>query len=151
MRSAALLPVVATTSMNALAKCGELSGNVLIYGGNTATGRQAIQLIKLEHDHVFRIIAVCGNETVCLNSGASHVINYHKETLEEGLKRLKIEKLDMVYETIYHEKTWDTTLPYRPKCYVDIDMASSLTLVDVFKVSWNLISRNVLALLGKNR
>lgn len=93
------MPIVATTSVNALARCGDLSGDVLIVGGNTATGRQAIQSISMHHHRVGRVIAVCGNETTCLANGATHVIDYHKESIAAGLKRLKVKRLHMVYET----------------------------------------------------
>lgn len=128
LKRAAALTNVALTSLLALSdKCPitHTVKTILILGGGSSTGKMGLSIARSLSPKA-RIIAVCSNETVCKEYGASEVINWRKESLSNGLKRLKVTEIDLVYETIRTEDSFHLALQHNCKCFVTIDPGLSL-------------------------
>lgn len=147
LRSASTMFVVGLTSLRALLdECDVATltpdDTVLVTGGGSITGQMGLQIAS--HLSPARLVAYCGNETACKKWGARDVINYHKETLENGLRRLKVlSSLAVVYEAVSEDTTWNVVTSKSKPCVVSIDAGKN-----PLKFIWNLISRKVMSLLG---
>ena len=94
---AAGLPVVASTSMNALDRGGAKDGSrVLVVGASGGCGIFGVTLAKARGAHV---VGVCSTRNVDFvrQLGADEVVDYRSE---EDMKRLQTFKFDVVYDTV---------------------------------------------------
>lgn len=74
----------------------------MVVGGGAPTGQAGLQLLSTMPGGR-KIIAVCGtaSEAHCKALGADYIINYRNESVVEGLRRLKIKKLSVVYHCVH--------------------------------------------------
>jgi len=150
LQSAAGLSVVFDTGIMGLRKCGLLNSRsaALVVGGGTATGNAMLQMLRA-NKRFDRIVASCGNATACRAAGATDVIDRKAETLEAGLKRLKLRSLSLVYETTIDESAWPLAQEYGAECFlaidagVDFDAPLPGLLAGAARLIWRAVSRSV--------
>ena len=66
------------------------------------------------------------NEKVCKSHGATDVINYRKESIRKGLKRLRVKKIDLVYECVSTPEAFEISEEFGCECFVTIDPGMTL-------------------------
>lgn len=117
LRRAAALPIIGRTSLHALQNDCPMTFHtkrVLVAGGGTAIGVIAMQLAR---EGQAEVIATCGNVSLCRAAGAHHIINYHNESVAQGLARLGIDHVDIVYECSYTPDLYSAVRAMQP-CFV---------------------------------
>lgn len=115
--------------------CPGSGETILIAGGGSVCGRAGIEIAR---GRFKRVIVTCGPKSKkdCLASGATDVIDYTKESLQEGLQRLGISKVDVAYEAVSTPELYDSAKVRGAKCIASIDTGSENILLGLVQMIW---------------
>jgi alcohol dehydrogenase len=100
---AATFPLAGLTALQALRDKGSLKkgGSVLIFGGSGGVGSMAIQIAKSMG--ATTIATTSSNEEMCTQLGATQVVNYKKEKVEDALTA---RSFDVVFDCVGGYDYW---------------------------------------------
>lgn len=129
LKDASVVIINSATTLTALGETcpGITSGGktLFVLGGATSCGQIAIKLAK---SYGNKVIATCGTRSIekCKKLGADIVIDYHKESVAEGLAKNGVKHIDVVYETVRNSDAYEPASKLGNPCFVVIDFGENI-------------------------